>query len=152
MSRKGDTKGGKGGKKKAEHTPQQLVDQGMVALSRLEPELASTFFQRALALSPEDTNIMDALADTYIQIGEPEQALPLLQASVALAPTENVFKWLYLAQLQQARLAVATYGKAIELMTELVQSETDEVKARIATKQIAKAYCGIAELFLTDLW
>ena len=57
----------KGGKKvaKAVVTVEGLVEQGNNALSKLQPELAVKFFQRARAISPDDTNVLDALADVH---------------------------------------------------------------------------------------
>jgi hypothetical protein len=44
----------------------------------VQPELAVKFFERANNMAPEDTNIMDALADVHLQLDNQEEALALL--------------------------------------------------------------------------
>lgn len=124
-----------GGKKKpstaaklrAAVTPEALIEQGNVALAKMQPELASQFFSRAHQMKPDDTNIMDALADVLLQLGDTCQAQTLLEASTSLAPTENPYKWCYLAQLQSGLEAVTSYLRGIEILTATF-STADEVK------------------------
>jgi len=135
-------------------TPESLIEQGNVALSRLEPELAVKFFSAALKLSPTDTNIMDALADVHIQVGDSDSALELLSQSTQLAPSENSVKWLYLAQLREGDEALLCYRTGIRLLeeTEAAAGDRGDPQSADSTKkQISRAYCSIAELFLTDL-
>ena len=114
--------------KTKEATPEALIERGNHALASLQPELAARFFQRALALMPDDTNIMDALADALLQIGEKEAAFQLLTLSTSTAPEENPYKWCYLAQLQSGKEAVTSYQRGIEILTRLLQSGVvDEV-------------------------
>lgn len=68
------------------------------------------------------------VTDVHIQLGEPEHALPLLQQSTTLAPTENVFKWLFLSQLQQGLDALTCYQQGIQLMLASMAGEQDEVR------------------------
>ena len=107
-----------------------LIEQGNNALSKLQPELAIKFFMRASELSPEDTNIMDALADVHLNLGDQEEALQLLLMSTALAPEANPFKWLYLAQLQIGLEAITTYMRAIEILEKMLQSESEDIDVR----------------------
>ena len=132
----------KGGKKvaKAVVTVEGLVEQGNNALSKLQPELAVKFFQRARAISPDDTNVLDALADVHLQLGDQEEALELLLMSTSLAPEANPFKWLYLAQLQDGLDAVATYSKAISILEALLQAESGDtdVSHAVSTSRYRK--------------
>ena len=115
---------------KAVVTVEGLVEQGNNALSKLQPELAVKFFQRARAIRPDDTNVMDALADVHLQLGDQEEALELLLMSKSLAPEANPFKWLYLAQLQNGLDAVTTYSKAISILEALLQAESADTDVR----------------------
>lgn len=123
-----------------------FVAKGNDALADFQPELAAQFFRRALNVRPEDTNIMDALADSLIQCGDKISAAQLLQLSTAKEPNANPFKWCYLAQLQYGNESLLTYQKAIEIL-----SQSNEIDVALRNKQIAKSYCSIAELYLTDL-
>ena len=135
----------------SEVTTTKLVEQGNNAVAAMQPELALKFFQRAHDMDPHDTNIVDALADVHLQLGSPDKALELLLMSTSSAPEINPFKWLYLAQLQQGADAVHTYLKAIEIIERVAHACSDATELRVLQKQIAKACCGVAELFLTDL-
>lgn len=107
------------------YSSEMLVEQGNVALSNMELELAEQFFSRALTISPKDTNIMDALADVQIQIGEPQKAVVLLLQSTQQAPNANPFKWFYLGQLQSEMESVKSYRTGIQLLTALLATETE---------------------------
>ncbi len=69
-------------------------------------------------IAPDDTNIMDALADAYLQLGEHCEALSLLELSTSRSPEENPYKWCYLAQLQAGSDAVGSYQRGINLLSE----------------------------------
>lgn len=128
-----------------------LVEQGMKALEKLQPELAASFFDRALAMEPENTNIMDGYADTLLQIGKIDEARELLRRSTSLAPQENCFKWFFLAQLLQGREALDVYNTGIRYISDLLNSSIDKDSIENIKKQLAKAHCSVAELYLTDL-
>lgn len=118
-------------KKAASVSVEGLIEQGNNAISKLQPELAIKFFMRARELSPEDTNIMDALADVHLNLGDQEEARQLLLMSTALAPEANPFKWLYLAQLQSGSEAISTYIKAIEIIEKMLHIESEDIDVRI---------------------
>ena len=124
----------------------ELVKQGQLALDNNEPELAFKFFQRALAAAPEDTNIMDALADVQLLLGRADDARVLLVTSTTLAPTTNPFKWLFLAQLQRGAESVRSYQQAITLLSGLREPAVSSIQ-----KHVTRAHVAIAELYLTDL-
>jgi len=92
---------------------------------------------------------MDALADVQIQLGEEEVALDLLLQSTSLAPSENPCKWFFLGQLQSGVESVDSYRAGIRHLT----THVDQNESRpVLVKQLARAHCSIAELYLTDLW
>lgn len=113
-----------------------LIAQGNNALSTMQPELALKFFERAIGMSPQDTNIMDALADVHLQLDNQEEALELLLMSTSLAPEANPFKWLYLAQLQDGVDSVTTYLKGISLLELLINKRVDDVDVSLKRKEI----------------
>lgn len=78
-----------------------------------QPELAVAFFQRAMEMEPSNTNVMDALAEVLMQLGDCEKSLELLTRSTTEAPSVNPFKWMYLAQLQGGEEALASYRRGV---------------------------------------
>ena len=147
-------------------TVEALVEQGTIALSRMEPELACKFFDSAQKKSPADTSLMDALADARMQMGDGAGAIELLSQSTSLAPAENPVKWLYFAQLKEGHDSLVCYRSAIGHLE--AQSAAQATAAPSAasgsasasasagsadnSKHICRAHCSIAELYLTDLW
>ena len=104
-------------KKVVEHDPDKLIAKGHDALASLQFELAIRFFSRALESRPNDCNIIDLLADVYIQIGDCEKAYELLTKSINLEPESNPCKWCSYAQLQEGSEALSSYQTAIKLLT-----------------------------------
>ena len=141
-------------KSKSTFTVDDLISKANDALNKLQPDLACKFYQKALQMEPQNTNIMDALADVLIQLGQSSEALNLLTQSTLIAPNENPYKWMFLAQLQTGIDAMESYNRGIILLTS-VTNDPDinnvEGKLEFYNKQISKAYCSIAELYLTDL-
>ena len=134
---------------------ESLIERGTDALSNLQLELAEECFTEASLLSPEDTNLMDALADVFLQLGKSDDALALLTKSTFLEPTKNPLKWLFIAQLQTGEESLNSYNQAISLIHDQVtiyESQGQLEDAKVLSKQITKAHCSIAELYLTDLW
>lgn len=80
-------------------------------------------------MDPVNTNIMDALAEVCIQVGDIEKAIMLLTISTTDAPAVNPFKWMYLAQLKTEDEALECYTRGIvELTTVLERTDgTDQV-------------------------
>lgn len=141
-------------KKVKTFTVDDLISKANEALNKLQPDLACKFYQKALEMEPQNTNLMDALADVSIQIGQSNEALTLLKQSTLLAPNENPYKWMFLAQLQSGIDAIESYNRGISLLSVLTSDpeiNDAEEKLEFYKKQISKAYCSIAELYLTDL-
>ena len=93
-----------------------LINQGNAAIASMQLEVAVECFTNALTLNPMDSNIMDALADALIQIGETEKAKGLLVDSTRIAPTVNPYKWMYLGQLEVGKDALDCYVKGIDAL------------------------------------
>lgn len=102
-------------------TVEQLLDQANAAMSSMQLELAEKFYCRALVMTPEDTNIMDALADVYLQLGEMDNALQFLVKSTSLAPKENPYKWMFLGQLQSGLDSIESYRTGINILLNLME-------------------------------
>ena len=150
------------------HNPAELIKRGHAAVANFQPDVAAQFFTRALESDSNNTELMDTLADVLLQMGDAEKAMPLLHRSIALAPESSSYKYLYLAQLQDGRDALGSVEKAVSLLardyatTRAAEQKgsasmdtqadgEDAISAATLQKQLAKAYCTIAELFLTDL-
>ena len=76
---------------------------------------------------------------------------------MGLSPDEGASKYLYLGQLLAGEEAASNLGRGIELLAaqaaEVAQDphgDGDELAA--INRDIAEAFCSLAEVYLTDLW
>ena len=134
-------------------------------MANCQPDVAVLFYVKAHEADPSNEDTMDLLADCYLQMGDPENAVPVLERSIAMAPEGSPYKYLYIAQLQQGQDALLSFEKAVILLTrdyasagstdasmDTAANDTDERGSVVnLQRQLAKAYCSAAELFLTDL-
>lgn len=153
VKKRGSTRGPSRRKVRPNAPPsvERLLQQAQEALAAIQLEDAIDLYLQALQLQPENTNIMDALADIYLQVGEAETALTLLRQSIALAPETNGVKWMFLAQLIAGKESLEAYKKGIEVLVKTLQETVDSVQQINLQKTISSAFCGVAELFMTDL-
>lgn len=156
---------------------EELMEQGSNALATTDLELARDIYNQALLMAPHDTNVMDALAGVQMQLGESENALDLLIQSTSSAPSENPCKWFSLGQLQSGTESVDSYRAGIQYLSSSIDNDTSVrysflIRSLITlfiysnsncfaqlgedsselVKQLARAHCSIAEVYLTDLW
>lgn len=155
-------KSGKHGKQ-GEETVEILLQRGETCLVQFQFDEAAKLLARALSMRPADTTVMDTLAQAYMELGEQDKALELLQKSGELAPDVNFNKWLYLGQLSEGNEAVQNYQKGIDLMLVLLQQRSAASEGRDMTEapeeeeeeelaaQVSNAYCSLAEIYMTDL-
>ena len=101
-----------------------LMEQGSNALATTDHELARDIYNQALLMAPHDTNVMDALADVQMQLGESEQALDLLMQSTSSAPSENPCKWFSLGQLQSGTESVDSYRAGIQYLSRIIENSS----------------------------
>lgn len=121
-----------------------ILERGANYLHSNQPQLAKQFLERVIQLSPNNTEGLDLLGETYVDLGDYEMAKQAFQRSVQLAPEESGTKWMFLGQMCTGHEALRMYERGCEL---LQREATNPLRA----KQLSKAKVAIAELFLTDL-
>ena len=70
----------------------------------------------------------------------------ILQRAAELSPEEGHMKFLYLAQLGEGETAVGHLTTAISIMTR------EREGGMVSMEEISRAYCSLAEIYLTDAW
>ena len=123
-------------------TSEQLLTKAAEFVEQCHYDIAQKFYLRALEMNPKDTNIMDALADTYLQLDAVDEAVLLLEKSISLAPNSGPAKWLSLAQLKRGQDSASCYERGIALLSNMQPLQP------IA---LASAHCCLVELYMTDL-
>ena len=136
----------------------RCLKHGDDCLSRFDMPNATKFFERALQLQSDNTAALDRLSEVYIEMGELQKAEAVLRRSTEIAPAENPAKWMALGQLHTGENALHCYTSGAQgleaelakaLQSEGVESKSSEVES--LKKELARAYCACAELFVTDL-
>ena len=134
---------------------EELVNKGAAALQNMEPELANTFFAKAIAIDSSNTSALDGMADALLQLGRQSEAYEVLIKSVSIDADNNPYKWLTIAQLQQGNDSLLSYNTGISYLKnkheDLAQVGANEHELFRIRSQISEAYAGIAELYMTDL-
>ena len=105
----------------------RLVSQAENAVASFNMKSAIEYYETALICTPNDTTIIDALADVYLQTADIDKAKTLLEKSTKLAPTENPCKWLFLAQLNSGFVAIDCYNAAVKYLKERLIVTPEEV-------------------------
>lgn len=94
-----------------------------------------------------------------LELGNTEAAKQCLGRAVEVCPDKGHSKYMYLGQLFQGAQAVECFHKGIQLMLkENEEKQAQEVAAACrdaeegrSERDISRAYCSIAEIYLTDL-
>lgn len=130
---------------------EQLCEQAEQCLVMVEPQQAITLLQQALSMSPEGTPAMDLLAQAYLELGQPDDALVWLEKSTKLAPEDNFHKWMSSGAIMSGFSALECFQKGVVLMQrDLQQCEEKDEQSELAL-EISSAYCAMSELYVTDL-
>jgi tetratricopeptide (TPR) repeat protein len=115
------------------------------------PQEASLLYEEALMARPADPAIMDALGALLYEMGDEARARDLFQASAKVSPAGGHSKWLHLAQLAEGPTAVEAFRRGIALLEAKVAGTADPAEAAVLRRELSNAYCGVADVYLTDL-
>ncbi|XP_018122790.1 probable assembly chaperone of rpl4 [Xenopus laevis] len=146
-------------KKTAEkYTVHQLLEKTEEYLDNFNYEMAQLFCQRALDMDPTNLDILDMMGSICMELGHAEKAKQVFLKTVELSPDKGHAKYMYLGQIHCKEEALHYFNKGIEVMLGAYQSQTASAKAagfpdemEVTTKDIAAAFCSVAEIYFTDL-
>jgi len=105
-------------------------------------------------MDPANLAALDGLCEAFMDAGLPEQAKMVASRSIALAPDAGAHKWLVLAQTSEGKEALAAYARGsalLEAQLAAASASGDAETSQQLARQVASAYCAVAELFMTDL-
>lgn len=113
----------------------QHVAAGRVALADGSLEEAASDFESALAVRPDNGDILTTLATVLNRLGRPDEALQYLQRAVVLS--EDPFR--SLMEIGELQLEQGAYGEAIQSLREAITLRPDR---HYAFALLAQAYSG----------
>src|SRR5438046_2484905 len=109
---------------------------------------AVEIYQAALQIHPNNTTIIDALANAFLQGGDFQRAEQMFKISIQLAPNVGHEKYMSLAGLLSGQQAIALFQKGIEILLSQRQSIQDPLLLKEAISQLISGFCAIAEIYM----
>ncbi|KAI9023122.1 hypothetical protein DFJ74DRAFT_667898 [Hyaloraphidium curvatum] len=138
------------GKKAAPSAEDLLAKAGELAAAMDFP-LAVRFAKRATETEPELPQAWEVLGSLLAETGEVAKAREAFAKAAELDPEGGAGAWLFLAQLSTGKEAVRCYEKGAELVKKDLEAGLEPAEEEEARKALAGVYCGIAEIYMTDL-
>eukprot|EP00941_MAST-03F_sp_MAST-3F-sp1_P000756 g756.t1 len=138
----------------AKYSVEELVRKANEFLKVFNLEMGATFLQRALAVDPSRTDVMDQFAAVLLEMGAHTDAESLLRQSINIAPDASHEKHLYLGQILTGFDAVACFRKGIDILTRKkseIEASGDFMMGQSVANEIASAWCSIVEVYMSDL-
>ncbi|XP_059179305.1 uncharacterized protein LOC131958345 isoform X2 [Physella acuta] len=139
------------------HSVDKLISKAEQLIDEFNYELAQKFCQRALEQEPDNLRALETSASLLIELGNLEAAKHCLGRAIELSPNSGFSKYMTMGQLMEGSNAVDCYKKGIEIMIQEKDKKAAEEAAAVCAdtrtasdKDIASAYCAIAEIYLTD--
>lgn len=91
-------------------------------LIRFEPDKAGVELTKALAMQPNNSAVMDLMAQAHMELGQPDKALEMLEKSAQIDPQSSPQKWLYLGQLHGGEKAIECFQNGVDIMVHVLIS------------------------------
>ncbi|XP_038078464.1 probable assembly chaperone of rpl4 [Patiria miniata] len=158
--RRSSDKGRETGDAHTKYSVQQLLGQATDCMDTFNYELAQKFLQRALEMEPDNLRVLEVTGNLLVEVGELEKAKQCMGRAITLSPEAGHSKYLYMGQLFEGEEAVQYLVKGIELMKKEKEKQDKQPEAacadnnsstdRVTDGDIARAYCSMAEIYLTD--
>lgn len=124
-----------------QNSPKVLIETAIQFFQNGDVQNAKKIAKRVIKLSDEPA-VLNECGAVLAEVGENNLALDAFRRSVTLEPDTGYEKYLTLGQLTSHEESLKFLTRGIELL----QSE-----APTETRKLSKAYCNIADLYLTDL-
>jgi tetratricopeptide (TPR) repeat protein len=132
---------------------QLLLAHATDCMSKYDLEGAIKFYEKAVSICPDDTDLLDAAGELCVELGRTEDAVKLLRRSIELRPEDNAAKYMNLGQLMAGEDSLNLFQKGIELMQlELAGASSEDPDAANKLKlRLCSGFCSMTEIYMTDL-
>ncbi|XP_041478817.1 probable assembly chaperone of rpl4 [Lytechinus variegatus] len=138
----------------------QLLEKVEEYLDTFEYEMAQKFCQRALEMEPDNVRALELSGNLLAELGDTDGARKCFGRAITVCPEEGFSKYMYMGQLHEGLEGLQFFQKGVELMikerdgnqeeTQGASSSLENGSSNVSNADISKAYCSIAEIFLTD--
>ncbi|EDV26673.1 uncharacterized protein TRIADDRAFT_54918 [Trichoplax adhaerens] len=137
----------------SKYSVEDLLERATQCLEQFQFELACKFCERALESQPQSLQALETYAPILLELGDVEKAHDCFQQLIKLSPDTGHEKYMYLGQMCGGADAVGYFKKGIDILkVELQQSSSgaSSVNQLNHSREISRAYCSLAEIYLTD--
>ncbi|XP_003728431.2 probable assembly chaperone of rpl4 [Strongylocentrotus purpuratus] len=138
----------------------QLLEKVDEYLDTFEYEMAQKFCQRALQMEPDNVRALESSGNLLAELGDTDGARKCFGRAITVCPEEGFSKYMYMGQLHEGLEGLQFFQKGVELMIKERDGEQKEESgascssessaSKVTNADICRAYCSIAEIFLTD--
>ncbi|GBG33199.1 Assembly chaperone of RPL4 [Hondaea fermentalgiana] len=143
-----------GGAQGAQVSGDDFLLKGEQLMAAGNEELAVQFLEKGLNLEPKHVELLRALGEAYMDMGRVADAKGIFLRAVECAPADASF-YMYVGQVSGNKDALEAYERGVSLLESQLQAAKDgnhaEIETKITSRQLACAYCSLAELFMSDL-
>ncbi|XP_033116021.1 probable assembly chaperone of rpl4 [Anneissia japonica] len=146
-------------KKKAAYSVDQIIDKAEECLDTFNFEMAQKYCQKALEIEPDNVRVLEMTGNMLVEIGDIEGAKKCFGRAVTVCPDSGFAKYMYLGQVFEGQQAIECFTKGIDIMLKERQERNAEEsegacamtsEGGVSDGDVARAYCSIAEIYLTD--
>jgi tetratricopeptide (TPR) repeat protein len=117
---------------------------------RYDLEAALKFYEKALTISPEDTDLLDGAGELCLECGRSEDALKLFTTSIQLRPEQNAAKYMNMGQLLAGEDSIRHYMKGMELLQADLRQAGEDVEAAAKIRhRLSSGYVSMTEIYMT---
>lgn len=130
-----------------------LLDKAEEYIDRFEFSLAQKFCERALEIDGDNVRALETSASLLLELGNMDAAKQCFGRAIEVQPDVGHEKYMCMGQLLTGEYAINCFQKGIELMKKLLaesEAAAGASKPDVTPRDIARAYCNIAEIYLTD--
>lgn len=129
-------------------------------LDACNPRAAQLIYEEALAATPDDAILLDALGEVLYELGDEDEAKARFLRSAELSPGGGHAKWVHLGTMSEGHEAVGYFRRGISLLESRVIAATAAARASFSSssesiemlrRSLSNAYCAIAEIYMSDL-
>ena len=129
-------------------------------LDACNPRAAQLIYEEALAATPDDAILLDALGEVLYELGDEDQAKARFLRSAEMSPGGGHAKWVHLGTMSEGNEAVGYFRRGISLLESRVMAASAAAKASFSSssesiemlkRSLSNAYCSIAEIYMSDL-
>ena len=139
--------------KEEKYSANDYLDKADECMDEFNFPLAKSFCERALKVEPNNIRALETAGSVLIELGEMDSAKDCFSLAITVQPEEGHEKYMCMGQLLTGSDAVSCFHKGIELMKTILQQDEAAAaaeKSDVMPRDIARAYCNIAEIYLTD--